>query len=335
MVTREFRKPLVQSAAILGGVFIIFSIIPSAGAAGGGIGALFSGIGNLILFLIGMAIAVPFSIAVLIAIFLGAVALMSRETAAQMYSDIKKNFSSNIITLKNQWSCCSNATNSGVSEEEYSQMKQEIAQLNENKNIFKENIAKLCINSDANQVDINDLKNENLLLHGNLVELTEQNGAIQKQFEDLSEVVDKIQSSGNELATLVSTLSTKVDEGQKTDLEDKLSDLALLQDKSGKALKDISDRLAAMETSIQETSALQPTPEEAPEDDLVAGIFSYIESDDDKTLFTMAVEEAVAQEMTYAKIDEYLTENLNPELDKIIKDHPSLTKTYIRNFKKD
>jgi hypothetical protein len=49
----------------------------------------------------------------------------------------------------------------------------------------------------------------------------------------------------------------------------------------------------------------------------------------------MAVEEAVSQELTYAKIDEYLTENLSPELDQIIKDHPSLTKTYIRTLKND
>ena len=55
-----------------------------------------------------------------------------------------------------------------------------------------------------------------------------------------------------------------------------------------------------------------------------------IESDDDKELFIAAVEEAVSKEMTYAQIDEFLSEQLAAELYQIIKDHPSLTKDFIR-----
>ena len=39
--------------------------------------------------------------------------------------------------------------------------------------------------------------------------------------------------------------------------------------------------------------------------------------------------------MTYAQIDEHLTKTVPPELDKIIKDHPALTKNYIRNLRRD
>ncbi len=92
MKKSEFRIPLLQSAAVLGGVLILFAIIASSGtgSSGGGILAIIYGIGNLILFFIGMAIALLFSIAVLIAIFLGVVAMVDSTQAAKMYSDLKK-----------------------------------------------------------------------------------------------------------------------------------------------------------------------------------------------------------------------------------------------------
>ncbi len=92
MQKNEFRGPLMQSAAVLGGVLILFAIIASSetSSAGGGILAIIYGIGHLILFFIGMAIALPVSIILLIAIFLAAVAMVNPEQASQMYSDLKK-----------------------------------------------------------------------------------------------------------------------------------------------------------------------------------------------------------------------------------------------------
>ena len=90
MGNSEFRKTLTQTAAILCGVIILFALISSSNP-GAGIISFFSGIGNLLLLLIGLSIALPLSIAVLVAIFLGAVSLQSREKAAEMYSDLKKN----------------------------------------------------------------------------------------------------------------------------------------------------------------------------------------------------------------------------------------------------
>ncbi len=101
MKKNEFRTPLLQSAAVLGGVLVLFGIVSSSGASssGGGILAIIFGIGNLILFFIGMAIALLFSIAVLIAIFLAAVAMVDSQQASQMYSDLKKNFALNAASL--------------------------------------------------------------------------------------------------------------------------------------------------------------------------------------------------------------------------------------------
>jgi len=305
MENSEFRKPLVQSAAILFAVLILFAFISSSTT--GGAMAIFSGIGNLVLFLIGLAIALPFSIAVIIAIFLGAVALYSRETSAQMYSELKKNFSENIVTLKDKWSCSTDRSNQTYSTEEAIQMKQGIVKLEENSVVLQEKI----------QV----LKSDNTTLNENLASLTEQNFDLKGQLDEFGHTVDKLQSSKNELHELVSALSIKMDDNQEAYLKDQVSKLGDLQSESNKNIAAVAARIDALETNIKQS----PT----------AGIFSYIERDSDQTVFIAKIEEAVSQEMTYAQIDDYLTENLSPELDKVIKDHPSLTKIYIRNLKRE
>lgn len=95
MKNNEFRIPLIQSAAVLLGAIILFTAVGSSGAdsAGGGFLALFYGIGNTIMFAIGMAISLSVSIAVLIGIFLAAVYMVDSAAAAEMYSDLKKKIS--------------------------------------------------------------------------------------------------------------------------------------------------------------------------------------------------------------------------------------------------
>ncbi|EKD38329.1 MAG: hypothetical protein ACD_75C00773G0008 [uncultured bacterium] len=95
MKKTEFRTPLLQSAAVLGGVIFLAIIAASSGSSseGGGFFAILAGIGNTILFIIGLAVGLSLSIALLVGIFLAAVAMVSPEQASQMYSDLKKNFS--------------------------------------------------------------------------------------------------------------------------------------------------------------------------------------------------------------------------------------------------
>ena len=80
--------------------------------------------------------------------------------------------------------------------------------------------------------------------------------------------------------------------------------------------------------------ALEAADEESAQEETEHRIFTYIEKDNDKNKFAKVVQEAVEKNMTYAEIDEFLTKSLSKGLDAIIKDHPSLTKDYIRKCKK-
>lgn len=310
MGTSQFRKPLTQSALILCAVIILFTLISSSGSDGGSGNAIlsfFSGIGNLLLLVIGLLIALPLSIAILVAIFLGAVSLHSRENAAQMYSDLKTNIPVMLRPYTDRWLCCKNDSTASISQEEYSQMEQEIAQLKKS-------------NVDL-QAKINELNTGNVTVSGNLAEVTEQNTVLKGQYDDLSLAVVELQNGEKELSEIITSLKAKFDENDDSELREQIASLGVLHSQTNTSIDDIAERLTTLELSLKQA----PT----------SGIFSYIKSEDDRQTFVAAVQEALSLEMTYSQIDEFLSKKLGTKLDKIIKDHPSLTKNYIRNLRRE
>lgn len=90
MNDNQFRRPLLQSAAILAGVIFLAIIAASSGDANsGGIIGVIVGIGHTILFFFGLIVGVAISIAMLIGIFIAAVAMVSPEQASGIYTDLK------------------------------------------------------------------------------------------------------------------------------------------------------------------------------------------------------------------------------------------------------
>ncbi len=105
----------------------------------------------------------------------------------------------------------------------------------------------------------------------------------------------------------------------KEDRENMQKELELLQEKNRQLEKEVNSMAAADVTMAKIPSI---------------GIFSYIEKQQ-RGLFVKKVEEAVAQGMTNAEIDEYLQEKLPSALNAILKSHPILTKDYIRSERED
>jgi methyl-accepting chemotaxis protein len=306
----EFRGPLFQSAAVLAGVIILATIAASssAGSAGGGILAVLAGIGHTILFVIGLAVGLCVSIALLIGIFLAAVAMVSPEQASQMYQDLKKNFAQSVLTCNNSWSCCDNkGSEIRIDAEEHSRMKQEIIHLQENN-------AKLT-------GKIKELEGDSLFLKGNVEDLKADNSALKAKIEELSQAVNNLKDSENAIKELVANLTAKIQSGSDQEMIDQIRNLERLQAQTREELEGFIERL----------NSLEPDQKQFP----TSGIFSYIEKDTYQALFIEKVEEALNKEMTYAQIDEYLSAKLPPDLVKIIKDHPSLTKNYIRSLRRD
>ena len=307
MKKTEFRTPLLQSAAVLVGVIILFAIVSSSGAssAGGGVLAIFFGIGNFILFLIGMGIALLLSIAILIAIFLAAVAMVDPEQASLMYSGLKKKNFKLSGTLLNKQCCENNTPEIGIAKEEYDRMNQEIEKLYDINLLLQGNLK--------------DLTSDNTLLQGKVVNLNSETKVLQDKIEGLNVAVESLQSSEKEINDLVEKLAEKIQAGTEQDLKKQIEVLEKLHSDTRIEIATLMERLQTVETSLKQNST--------------SGILTYIEKEEDQAIFTQTVEEAVAEGMTYAQINKFLSKNLSPELDKILKKHPALTKKFIRNLR--
>ena len=137
----------------------------------------------------------------------------------------------------------------------------------------------------------------------------------------MNQAVNSLNDSENTIKILVADLTAKIQFGSDPEMTTQVGNLERLQAQIRNELKDLIDRLNTLELGQRQA----PT----------SGIFSYIDKDEYQTVFTNKVEEALRQEMTYAEIDEYLSRTLPADLDKIIKGHPSLTRNYIRNLRRD
>jgi hypothetical protein len=137
-------------------------------------------------------------------------------------------------------------------------------------------------------------------------------------------MVDDLKDSETQIKELISQLSAKVEAEPDSDLKNQIQKLEEMVSKTTENITHLAGRIESLEES-----ATQPAS-----GSLTGGIFSYIVTDEERALFVSKVEEGAAKEMTYAQFDEFLTESLPAELDKILKDHPSLTKDFIRSMRK-
>lgn len=310
MKNNEFRGPLLQSAAILAAVIILATIAASSGGdgSGGSIYAIFAGIGHTILFVIGLTVGLGFSIAILIGIFLAAVAMCSPHQASQMYSDLKKNFTQGVLTCNNFWSCCDKRnTETPMNSEELSRMSHEMSYLQENNTLLKNTVK--------------TLEGERILFKEKIDDLQSDNSFLKAKIEELSLAVKTLSDSENTIKEQVTDLTTKIQSSTDPEIIVQISKLNSLQSQTHKELESLIERLHALEISLK-----QPP---------ISGIFAYIASEEHQTMFIEKIESAIKQEMTYSQIDDYLSNELPPDLVKVIKDHPALTKNYIRNLRKE
>jgi len=304
MKNNEFRTPLLQSGALLVAIIFIISLMPSGDGMGVGavLGAFISGIFKLFLFIIALILAIAVAIAVMVGVFLAAIALQSPEKAKDIFDETKRRLAALIqdaVACKTCAPACDATAapvNTGISQEEYDQMKSKIS----------------------------SLQNANQQLQSDVSALNSKNVKLQDDIHGLTTMVDELKESETKIKELISDLSAKIKEEPDSELKKQIQVLEEMVGKTNLNIADLAGRLEALEEAATGPAA----------EGLSGGIFSYITSEEQRALFTSKVQEGVNKELTYAQFDEFLTESLPADLDKIIKEHPSLTKDYIRSMRK-
>ncbi|MFT5729941.1 MAG: DNA repair exonuclease SbcCD ATPase subunit [Desulforhopalus sp.] len=241
MSNNNLKSPLLQSAGIVAAVVVLILIVGSSGSssAGGGIAALFAGLGNAILFAIGMTIAVALSITILIGIFLAAVAMSDKAEASKMYEGLKKNFAALLLTL----SCtsCNDNNAIGITEEEYEAMKEELSTLQGKNNKL--------------QATLDSVLADNAEMQNSVSSLDTDNTTLTTKVDELSGTVQTLQESEAKINELVAQLSAKVEATNDDELKEQISALEQMQSSTKIEIEAIGTRLAEVEEKMTKATA--------------------------------------------------------------------------------
>lgn len=299
MSNSQFRKPLVQSSLVLLAFLICILFVNGAQPTGffGSIGAIFVGTFKTILYIIGLTLGVLLCIAVLVAIFFGAVALYSLELSSKLFISFKESLVIFTTELRELLTCnceCSTSKRPTIGTEELNALNNKLIQTERDRDASKSTINDLTVLADENKALVQSLKHQ-------LEEAEVAKTTLQEQNYEATEASSVMASEFDTVKASIATLETDKDS--------------------------LSQQVSELTAKVEE---LENAAEMAPE----AGIFSYFEADEDKELFVDTIEKAIKQEMTYAQIDIFLTEELPEGVDEVVKEHPSLTKNYIRNLRR-
>lgn len=244
MNANMMRTPLIKSAVVLL-VFVLLAYLTSASPEGGvlgSVGMIIIGAFRLVQWAFAMVIGLAVCIAFLIGIFLFAVALVNKETAASMYEGVKRSIIvlcepivSSIGSFKCKESECSHSDQAVIGNEQFK---------DELQTIIAGEVKKITDNQQA-------LSSHFAALNGQVQAIEEKNSGFAAAGQ-LEAIADEIAASGKMLGSLQESLTTL--EGRLGDTVQQLQAIA-----PEKILGDIPVRLDKLEQSGQD-QGFDPQP---------------------------------------------------------------------------
>jgi hypothetical protein len=336
MKYHDIQKPLVQSALVLLAILAVIGFVAGSGADSflGGIVSILKGVIYTVLFAFALVIGLVFSVVLLIAIFLGAVSLYSSEKAKEMYANLRQRTSDLYMSL----------TNRPQRQQEPTSSSSALRNTVHSSSTLQED-SQFATATSLKSVE-QKLSSEVTGIKQTLDTLNAKSGSLDTSFANLQDTVSSLPGSEmieriDKLEMQQDKLEAKLDEGLKK-LE-KLSNTAGLEEKTKRISKEISTvqgEIAAVTKDLGELRVLFSESRNVTTKESAAlgneaeyRIFAYLEKEPDKKQFAKYIAEAIEKNMTYAEIDKFLSKSLPKKVDAIIKDHPSLTKEYIRECK--
>jgi len=333
MKSNVMRGPLLKAGAVLlvFTLLVYFTSTSAEGSVWSSIAMIVVGAIRLVQWAIGMVIGLVFCLAVLIGIFLGAVAMVNRESAAQMYSSLK--------IIVGEWVTSGIAALSGAR--------------------CKAAASSGADSAPAQAVDTTKIDEIHALLESRLSDLTDKIHELEAKMsafvsvDKLEKVAGEVTASGDALQNLkdlLAGLEERVEDAAKK-LEDVSSDKLLgdlphrvksieQQDVASKEdINSLVDLVERLQQDIQEgiSNTAQPAEEAGSEQSSGDGehrLFSYFDDIADQQKIQEIVESTLKKDMTYAQVMDLLVTEMGAEKGQIIADHPSLAKDFIRQCRR-
>lgn len=365
MKNKNLSKPLILSVLILFLLSMLVYLI--AGHSEGStfsavissIGMLFMGIIRATQWLIAMSLALAVCLAFLFAIFLGAVALFNKDVSASMFNNLKTTLFGwlpQCTTENNAQKCCP-STKQSATEEQYNELNKRInqikSQLETTQQALTEKLGQLSARIDSLEATAADMATKQQLddvenrTQGAMSSLPELQSTVSEMKDSIEQTAGQLQDLSP--ATILGDLPQRIQavEEQQNEMEiPEPVDITPLQDDINAIQTELSQlkekasspaTQATAASTSQSASASSPVQEAKGETEVQEEhrIFSYFDDQADKEKLVALVSSTLDKDMSYKHVLNFLVKEFGPVKGKIISSHPSLSKDYIRQCRKN
>ncbi|MCI5209023.1 MAG: hypothetical protein D3910_09545, partial [Candidatus Electrothrix sp. ATG2] len=333
------------------------------------------GILRTVQWLIAMALALLACLAFLFALFLGAVALFNREVSAQMYHNLKTTLLSSLIPLTEKCCSTTNATQPSLQAEDadqqrYESLKAEVNTSQEHLETTKQVLTKAidqlttriesleAISADmAGKQQVEDIGHDVEATKDVLTGMQNTVSALQSTVDQNARQLQET-SPDNILGDLPQRLKNLEEQQgaespEPLDIKPLQDDINSIQAELNHVKEKADQALLELTTLTTNNNAIQQVAQEAAENTSGTAahpaaqnkssetapeehrIFSYFDNQTDKDKLAQLVRSTLDQDMSYKQVLNFLAKEFGTEKGKIISSHPSLSKDYIRQCRKN
>ncbi len=371
MKSNQLRSPLISSAILLAvfSLIVYFTLTSPEGSVFNSFGSIVVLILRTVQLAIGLALALIVSLSVLIGIFLGAVALVNPSASSRMYEGLRQTIRSWLTPLAGLFKSDKGekfkeelAAFGTTLKTEFSSMvapiKKELAEVQgslETKVSTLRSKLSEVEESVADKASVEQVET----ITAEIAAVSETLTGTEASVKTLAAKVEQVGASdpGQILGDLPSRLEAleQKEDSEAVDLQPIEDKISALQAEINKVTQPLEEKIAALTSEITELKAalaekkstakpeVTATKEEqksassatsTPKVDGEHRLLSYFTDAAEKKKLADLVGQTLKKDMTYAQVTKFLIKKMGKEGGKIISEHPSLAKDYIRQCRR-
>ena len=334
MKNNALRAPLIKSAVLLAvlSLIIYLTISSPEGSIWSSLQAIFYTVFKAAQLGVGLILALGLCFIVLGGIFFGCVAMISTDNAKKMYNDLLQYVSDKAGSMKSLIQIDGKLGSRGNSRGFPASLNKNLAGLQASvKNLeqswraMDERIGALL--SRVEQIEQDE-------------SITKLSDWLRKEEEKTEGVQESLAQFDQQLQQMKEQSSLSVGAMQKV-----TGRTEVLENQNSEAFSTVSSLEKRIEALASKLESVQPVHEKGEKkqvegaleqkNNIEPRLFSYVENPKDKEKLQQIVTETMQEEMTYAQVIEHLSKNVGKKTAKVLAEHPSLTKEFIRECRRN
>ncbi|VAW39342.1 hypothetical protein MNBD_DELTA04-1371 [hydrothermal vent metagenome] len=314
MQNNKLRAPLIKSAVLLAVLSLLVYLTSTSpnGSVWNSLGQIFFGVFRIAQLSVGLILALLFCLVVLVGIFLGSVAMVSRDSAATMYRQLYQMLADRLLFLK------------------------KLVKKNDQQQVSATPVPGSILAAIGARQD--RLENDLDAMHSRLEQLERDDGReLAARLEHLAAEVAASREAGNRAEEKIQALAGQVEEItrqiRESDPGPRLAELAAGLEALAGRLEALPAGSAELDAGDNKAPAAAAANDRGDEEGAAHRLFAYLDDPEDQEKIARLVADTFAKDMTYAQTVDYLVQEMGSAAAAITA-HPSLVKDYIRYCRK-